>query len=41
MAEETGMHDRSFNDGCADGLKPLRGIDLSKIDSFADLVRAM
>lgn len=35
------MNDRSFHDGCADGLKPLHSLDLDKVHTFRDLVQAM
>lgn len=35
------MNHRSLHDGRSDGLKPLESLDLTKIDSFADLLRAM
>ena len=35
------MVERSLHDGRADGLIPLESLDLSKVDSFVDLIRAM
>jgi deoxyhypusine synthase len=35
------MTHREFHDGRADGLEPLESLDLAKVTSFADLVRAM
>jgi deoxyhypusine synthase len=35
------MPERTFHDGCADGLKPLRSLNLNNVESFADLVRSM
>src|SRR5438132_5570243 len=32
---------REFHDGRADGLQPLESLDLDRVKSFADLVRAM
>ncbi len=35
------MQDREYHDGRQDGLTPLESIDLSRVHSFADLLRAM
>lgn len=35
------MDARSFHDGSTDGFQPLHSVDLDKVESFADLVRAM
>jgi deoxyhypusine synthase len=35
------MMDRSFHDGQQDGLEPLESLDLSKVRSYAELLRAM
>ena len=35
------MKHRSLHKGCSDGLTPLESLDLDRIDSFADMLRAM